>query len=69
MRNATFCGIPSGTQGGWGGRYVPSVLYGCVPVLLKDNTTHVLSEDIDWVCDPILTNLVVVIIMLRLVCI
>ena len=43
MRNATFCFSPLGTHGGDQDRYLPAILTGCIPIMLR---TVWLTDDI-----------------------
>lgn len=49
MARATFCAVPPGADGGWGGRYVGAVVFGCIPVFIKP-APHAdpLEEALDW---------------------
>lgn len=46
MRRAEFCGVPHGMRGGYGGRWLPSVQHGCIPVFLYDQPP--LAEAVPW---------------------
>lgn len=55
MSLAKFCFVPYGTMQGYGGRYLPAVLFGCVPVFwLIDQELHPTVKpfqelpDVDW---------------------
>ena len=48
MSASTFCYSPLGQRHGDSDRYLPAILYGCVPVFIKENETGPLDELIDW---------------------
>jgi hypothetical protein len=56
MRNSTFCFSPLGRIGGDHDRYIPALLTGCIPILLrgtfhngkKQAYNHPFSQVIDW---------------------
>jgi len=37
--NSVFCFVPYGQSGGYGGRYVSAVLFGCIPVFFEHSDT------------------------------
>jgi hypothetical protein len=43
-----FCLAPAGQGGGWGRRATLAALYGCVPLVMQDDTEDALGELIDW---------------------
>ena len=54
MSSSQFCFVPYGTVGGYGGRYLPATLFGCIPVIWQVNkklrTALPFEElpDVDW---------------------
>ena len=56
MANSTFCYIPFGWfKGGYGGRYVSSVIFGCIPVFFQllrpvkiAYAFEELTDELDW---------------------
>ena len=48
MSNADFCYSPLGQHHGDSDRYLPAVLYGCVPVFIKSNEAGPFREVIPW---------------------
>ncbi|KAK3236742.1 hypothetical protein CYMTET_53135 [Cymbomonas tetramitiformis] len=47
FRSTKFCGVPQGTVGGDARRHMPSIAYGCVPVMLL-NASYTFDELLDW---------------------
>ena len=54
MRQAKFCFVPYGTSHGYGARYLPAVLFGCVPVFWQPNDKYFTLKpfaslpDVNW---------------------
>ena len=43
-----FCLSPAGQGGGWGRRGTLAALYGCVPLVIQDDTEDAFGELLDW---------------------
>ena len=48
MASSDFCYTPPGAAHGDSDRYLPAVLYGCVPVFVKDGEVLPFEEELPW---------------------
>ena len=48
MVNSDFCYSPLGQRHGDSDRYLPAILYGCIPVFIKEEEARPFDEVIDW---------------------
>ena len=48
MAESSFCFSPLGTNEGDSDRYLPAVLYGCIPIFAKDGETPPFDDVLPW---------------------